>query len=59
MVTETSVRGIRVSKAERLPEMPISTFPTNWRVNLECRIHVALRGSRLPYAGNDDFKINK
>jgi hypothetical protein len=44
MVTEISIRGIRVSKGEHLPEMPISTFSTNWRVNLEFRIHAASRG---------------
>jgi hypothetical protein len=54
-----SVRGNRFSKGEHLPEMPISTFSTNWRVNLEFRIHAALMGLGLPNAGNGDFRINK
>jgi hypothetical protein len=48
MVTEISVRGIRVSKGEHLLEKPISTFSTNCRVNLEFRIHAALRSLDCP-----------
>jgi hypothetical protein len=48
MVTEMSIRGIRVSRGEHLREMPISTFSTNWRVNLEFRIHAALKGLDCP-----------
>jgi hypothetical protein len=48
MVTEIAIRGIRVSKGEHLPEMPISTFSTNWRAKLEFRIHAAVRGLGHP-----------
>jgi hypothetical protein len=48
MITKISIRGTQVSKGERLPEMLISTFSTNWRVNLKFCIHVALRGLDCP-----------
>jgi hypothetical protein len=48
MVTEISIRGMRVSKGEHLSGMPISTFSINWRVNLEFRIHASLRGLHCP-----------
>jgi hypothetical protein len=35
IVIEISIRGIRVSKGEHLPEMRISMFSNNRRVNLE------------------------